>query len=190
MYKQLISYLQLLRNIPKEDENIITSYFEHKTFKEDDILFKEGKICRELFFVIEGVIRIVSVNDKAIELTHFFCRENQFCTILQSFTDETPATAGIQAACDAEVLVITKSRLLELYKQLPYMKEIIDELNQLRLIEKVNIRNTFLGEDAEGKYRLFVVQNPDIALRVSLKDIASYLGITPQSLSRIRKNIR
>jgi len=190
MQDQLISYLRLLLNIPKGDENIIASYFEHKTFKEGEMLFKEGKICRELFFVIEGVIRIVSVNDKAIELTHFFCKENQFCTILQSFTDETPATAGIQAACDAEVFVITKSRLFNLYNQLPYMKEMIDELNQIRLIEKVNIRNTFLGEDAEGKYRLFVVQNPDIALRVPLKDIASYLGITPQSLSRIRKNIR
>jgi len=121
MHKQFISYLRLLRNISGEDENIITNYFEHKTFKDGEILFKEGKICRELFFVIEGVIRIVSVNDKAIELTHFFCKENQFCTILQSFTDETPATAGIQAACDAEILAITKSRLLDLYKQLPYM---------------------------------------------------------------------
>jgi CRP-like cAMP-binding protein len=190
MDNQLISYLRLLKHIPKEDEGTITSHFEYKSFKEGDNLFENGKICREMFFVCSGVLRIVTINDKGIELTHFFLKENQFCTILQSFTDETPATAGIQACCNAEVLVITKTRLLGLCKQVPYMKEIIDQLNQLRLIEKINIRNTFLGEDAENKYRLFVVQNPDIALRVSLKDIASYLGITPQSLSRIRKNIR
>jgi CRP-like cAMP-binding protein len=190
MDNQLISYLRLLKHIPKEDESTITNHFEHKILKEGDVLFENGKICREMFFVCSGVLRIVTINDKGVELTHFFLKENQFCTILQSFTDETPATAGIQACCDAEVLVITKSRLMDLYKQVPYMKEIIDQLNQLRLIEKINIRNTFLGEDAENKYRLFVVQNPDIALRVPLKDIASYLGITPQSLSRIRKNIR
>jgi DNA-binding MarR family transcriptional regulator len=76
-----------------------------------------------------------------------------------------------------------------LYKKLPYVKEIIDQQNQLRLIEKINVRNTYLGEDAENQYKLFIMQNPDIALRVPLKDIASYLGITPQSLSRIRKNL-
>jgi len=70
------------------------------------------------------------------------------------------------------------------------MKELIEQQNQLHLIEKVNTRNTYLGGDAENNYKLFVMQYPDIALRVPLKYIASYLGITPQSLSRIRKNIR
>jgi len=54
----------------------------------------------------------------------------------------------------------------------------------------VNMRNTYLGEDAENRYKLFIAQQPGIALRVPVKDIASFLGITPQSLSRIRKNIR
>ncbi len=70
------------------------------------------------------------------------------------------------------------------------MKDIIDQINQQRLIEKVNIRNTYIGEDAESQYKLFVQHQPEIAMRVPLKDIASYLGITPQSLSRIRKHIR
>jgi DNA-binding MarR family transcriptional regulator len=70
------------------------------------------------------------------------------------------------------------------------MKEIIEKINQQHLIEKVRVRNSYLGEDAENQYKLFIMQQPDIALRVPLKDIAGYLGITPQSLSRIRKNIR
>lgn len=190
MPNPLINYLQLIRHIPAEDEQIISSYFVHRAFKEGDYLFKgDGRICRELFFLCKGVLRIVSVNDKGIELTHYFYKENQLSTILQSFNDEVPTSAAIQACCDAEVLAISKSKLLELYKKLPYVKEIIDQQNQLRLIEKVNTRNIYLGEDAENQYKLFIMQNPDIALRVPLKDIASYLGITPQSLSRIRKNI-
>ncbi|WP_428330036.1 Crp/Fnr family transcriptional regulator [Mucilaginibacter sp.] len=188
MVNPLIAYLKLLRQIPAADEAIISLYFEKKAFKEGEYLFKgEGRVCRELYFVCKGVLRIVSVNEKGIELTHYFYKENQLCTILQSFNDEVPSTGAIQACCNAEVLVITKKRLLELYEQLPYIKEIIYEQNNLRLIEKVNVRNTYLGEDAENQYKLFIKQNPDIAPRVPLKDIASYLGITPQSLSRIRK---
>jgi CRP-like cAMP-binding protein len=190
MISPLINFLRLLRHISEEDEAIIATYFEHKFFKEGDFLFKGHRVCTELFFVCKGVLRIVTNNDKGIDITHFFYKESQICTILQSFNDATPTDPGIQAACDAEVLVITKSKLLALYEQLPYMKEIIDKINQQHLIEKVRIRNSYLGEDAENQYKLFIMQQPDIALRVPLKDIASYLGITPQSLSRIRKNIR
>ncbi|HEY8928562.1 MAG TPA: Crp/Fnr family transcriptional regulator [Mucilaginibacter sp.] len=186
----LISYLKLLRFIPQEDEAIINAAFEPKAFKEGEFLFRgEGRVSREMFFVRKGVIRIASVNDAGIEITHVFYNENKFCTILQSFNDEVPAPAFIQACCDAEVLAISKSRLMELYKQVPYLKQVIDQINQLHLIEKVNTRNSYLGRDAEDQYKLFVMQNPDIAFRVALKDIASYLGITPQSLSRIRKHI-
>jgi len=186
----LIAYLKLLRHIPVEDEQIITAHFEVKQFKEGDYLFKgDGRVSREMFFVCRGVIRIMSVNDKDVEVTHFFYNENKFCSILQSFNDETPTSAAIQACCDAEALAISKRGLMDLYDQLPWLKQVIDNINQLHLIEKVNVRNNYLGMDAENQYKLFIVQHPDIAVRVPLKDIAAYLGITPQSLSRIRKNI-
>jgi CRP-like cAMP-binding protein len=190
MEHQLISYLRLFRPVSDEEGELISGYFERRSFKEGETIFRAERICREFFFVCNGVLRIASVNDKGVEVTHYFYKENQFCTILQSFNEETPAVAGIEAACDAEVLAITKVKLLELYTRVPFLKEIIDRLNQLRLIEKVNVRNAYVGEDAESQYKLFIMQNPDIALRVPLKYIASYLGITPQSLSRIRKNIR
>lgn len=190
MEDRLIGYLQLLRAVPADDKKIIIEHFTAKSFKEGEFLIKPNKISREMFFVCSGVIRIGSTNEKGIELTHYFYNENRFVSILQSFNEEIISKAFIQASCDADVLSITKSKLLDLYRELPYMKELIDEQNQLHLLEKINIRNTYLGEEAENKYRLFVAQHPDIVLRIPLKDIASYLGITPQSLSRIRKHIR
>lgn len=190
MIEPLINFLKHLRYIPDEDTAIIASSFEHKFFKEGDFLFRGHRVCTELFFVCKGVLRIMTHNDKGVDITHFFYKENQICTILQSFNDETPTEPGIQASCDTEVLAITKGKLLVLYERLPYMKEIIDKINQQHLIEKVRVRNSYLGQDAENQYKLFITQQPDIARRVPLKDIASYLGITPQSLSRIRKNIR
>jgi CRP-like cAMP-binding protein len=123
-------------------------------------------------------------------VTHYFLKENQFCTILNSFNKQEPAEEIIQAACDAEILVATRNRLLKLYEQVPYLKELMDQIIQQALLDKIRIRNTYLGHDATTQYKLFLIQQPDIAARVSLNDIASYLSITPQSLSRIRKNIR
>lgn len=186
----LIAYLKTLRHISEDDEQIITGHFEARHFKEGEYLFEgNGRICREMFFVCNGVIRIMSHNESGVELTHFFYNENKFSLILQSFNDETPTEAAIQASCDTDVLAISKSKLLGLYDKLPYLKSIIDKINQEHLIEKVNIRNAYLGLDAEQQYKLFKLHFPDIAVRVPLKHIASWLGITQQSLSRIRKNI-
>ena len=184
----LITYLQLFRAIPEEDKLLLTGAFEARTFKEGDTLFRGGSICREMFFVCKGVLRILASNAKGQDVTHYFLGENQFCTILHGFNNGVIAQETIQAACDAEVLVITRPRLLDLYKKISYLQALIDQITQQRLLDKIQIRNTYLGQDAQTRYKLFMMRQPDIALRVSLKDIASYLEITPQSLSRIRKN--
>ena len=187
MESQLIAFFKSFAAVTDADITAITEHFEHRFYKEGDDLLKAGKVCREMFFICTGVLRIYSINEKAAELTHYFFRENQLCTVLQSFNEETPSPSYIQACTDVTVLSITKTKLLALYQKLPFVKDIIDQRTQLQLIEKVNVRNAFVGEDAEGRYNLFVKQNPDVAARVALKAIASYLGITPQSLSRIRK---
>lgn len=189
MSNALVTFLKLFRNLA-DDEAEIASITQQRMYKEGEILLKEGGIAKELFFIVNGVLKITTVNDKGNDVTYFFVRENQFCTILKSFNSGKPGGESIVAACDAEVLAIPKSKLLALYKKLPYMKELIEQVIQQRLIDKIEIRNLYLGCDAASRYRLFIMREPDIALRVSLSDIASYLGVTPQSLSRIRKTIR
>jgi CRP-like cAMP-binding protein len=190
MINPVISYVARLQSIPEEDQSLIAAFFKAKTFKEDDYLFRGGRICDELFFICSGVVRIASTNEKGAPVIHYFYSENYFCTIMQSFEQEIPADTNIEAWCQVEALVLTKRRLHDLYQRFPYMKTLIHEIFRRQLLEKVNTRNTYLGEDAEGRYKLFIAQQPGIALRVPVKDIASFLGITPQSLSRIRKNIR
>ncbi|HTI92050.1 MAG TPA: Crp/Fnr family transcriptional regulator [Puia sp.] len=189
MSSAVVSYFQQFGSIAEKDQDMIFSCFERRAFKEGEYLFREGKVCSQLFYVCSGILRIVSTNDKGMDRTHYFYKEEQFCTILKSFQEASVAEAGIQAACDVEVLAISKKTLNELYVSAPYMKDVIDRMFQRQLLEKIETRNAFLGADAETQYKLFVENQPDIALRVSLKDIASYLGITPQSLSRIRRNI-
>jgi CRP-like cAMP-binding protein len=134
------------------------------------------------------VLKITVADEKGTDITHYFIKENQFCTILKSFDNGVNAPENIVAACDAEVLAVSRRELLTLYQKLPYLKTLIDQITQQRLLDKIQLRNSYLGKDAATRYKLFMMQQSDIALRVSLQDIASYLEITPQSLSRIRKN--
>jgi CRP-like cAMP-binding protein len=190
MIASLITYLQLFKPITDAEQQLITAAFKPRVLKEDDTLLSSGTICKEMFFVCRGVLRIMVNTEDGRQVTHYFLRENQFCTILNSFNNEIIAEEGIQAACDAEVLAISKTRLFALYQQIPYLKELIDQITQQALLDKIRIRNAYLGQDATTQYKLFLIQQPDIATRVPVSDIASYLGITPQSLSRIRKNVR
>jgi CRP-like cAMP-binding protein len=184
-----INFLKLFRNLTNDDIAIIEDHVDCRAVPEGDYLLPNGSICREMYFICKGVLRIVVQNEKGQDVTYHFLKENQFCTILESFTNGNPAREGIQAACDAEVVVFGRQKLNDLYKKLPWLEDIIDQVIRQGLLLKVQNRNAYLGEDAAARYRLFLIRQPDIALRVSLTDIASYLGITPQSLSRIRKNM-
>jgi CRP-like cAMP-binding protein len=190
MANPLISFLKLFRDIPACDEALIAAATEYHTYKEGDYLFQSGKVCREMFFICKGVLRILVINEAGNEVTHFFLKENQFCSILNSFNNQVIAHESIQAACDAEVLVISRAALNNLYNQLPYLKLLITQVTQQALLDKIAIRTAYLGQDSTTRYKMFMMRQPEIALRVPLSDIASYLGVTPQSLSRIRKNIR
>lgn len=190
MENQLISFLELFRSIPGGDKLRIIHAFERRSYREGDFLFRPDHICKELFFICKGVLRIVNQNEDGTEVTHFFLSEQRFCTILKSFNEETTAAEGIQAACNAEVLAINKAKLNALYEALPYLEILIGKIMHQALLDKIQLRNSYLGLDATARYLLFVKQQADVARRVHLSDVASYLSITPQSLSRIRKNIR
>jgi CRP-like cAMP-binding protein len=185
----LITFLQLFTNLSDGDKALIAASFTRRVFREGEYLFTGGKVCTEMFFVCAGVLKITVVNEKGVEVTHFFVKENQLCTILNSFNNDVVATENIVAACDVEVLGVSRKKLIELYETLPYLKTVIDQITQQRLLDKIQLRNSYLGKDSATRYKLFLSQQADIALRVPLKDIASYLEITPQSLSRIRKNL-
>ncbi len=190
MENQLVTFLKTFSQFRDADTALVAAATERRTYHEGDYLFKSEKICREMFFVCKGVLRVMVVNEQGHEVTHFFLKENQFCTILNSFNNRVVAHESIQAACDAEVLVISRKNLDQLYIQIPYLKELITQITHQGLLDKIALRNSYLGHDSTARYKLFLSQQSLVASQVQLGDIASYLGITPQSLSRIRKNIR
>ena len=185
----LIAYLALAESFSEDEEARVAEAFQPRSYKEGETLFQAGTVADELFFITRGVIKITTIKPNGDEVTQFFLKENQFCTILSSFTNRIPAEENIVAACDLSVLAIRHARLMTLYADVPQLKGVIDRFTQQGLMEKIRIRNAYHGEDSTARYQLFIMRQPEIALRVPLKDIASYLDITPQSLSRIRKHI-
>ena len=190
MFEPFFNYLELFQKIPLQDKQAICQNVECKKVKEGEVLLQEGKLAKEMFFICKGVLKIVSISDKGSEVIHFFLSENQFCTILKSFTESTVSTDRIQAACNSEIIVFQKDTLHSLYNTLPYFKNLLDNITKQALLNKIALRNSYIGEDATKRYQKFIVQQSNIALRISQTDIASYLGITKQSLSRIKKNKR
>jgi CRP-like cAMP-binding protein len=187
MLASFFHFLRLFRPISAADEALISAELRPRTVAPGEYLHQEGRVCRELFFIVEGVLRIIRQNERGQEVTHFFLKENQFCTILHSFTQAVPAAEGIQAACPARVIGLPKAGLERLYAQLPYLRELLDGIIQQALLDKIHTRNAYLGADAKTRYQLFLIRQPDVAQRVPLRDVASYLGLTPQSLSRLRR---
>lgn len=188
MLEQFCNHLDLFHKISSEDKNSIAQYLDYKTVKEGEVLIEENKIANEIFFVCNGVLKIASVSDKGNHVIHFFFGENHFCTILKSFTENIVSQDIVQAACDSEIIVLERSKLDSLIKDLPYFKPMLDTIFQQALLNKVELRNFYLGTDATSRYQKFIERQPNIASRVSQTDIASYLGIAKQSLSRIKKN--
>jgi CRP-like cAMP-binding protein len=183
----LIQYLSLFTHIPEEDQAIISEHITLRNVHAGEVLIPSGSVARQLFFITQGILKVFTLNEKGNEVTHFFLKENQFCTILNSLTNNVSAEEGIAAACDASLIVFHKQELLQLYERLPYLKELFGSIMHQALMDKIQTRNAYMGEDASTRYKKFISRQPEIALRVPLSDVASYLGITPQSLSRIRR---
>lgn len=186
----LFQVLQTVNLIPENDQQLIRDAFVVRKMKVGQTLLRSGNIARELFFIVNGILKITSINEKGNDVTQFFLKENQFCSILSSLNGNTMAEESIVCACDCDLLVITKDRLLALYNRFPYFESMIKHITTQTLLGKIQTRNAYMGEDALTRYKKFISRQPDIALRVPLIDVASYLGITQQSLSRIRRNIR
>lgn len=187
MPPSLLALLQTYGAIPATDHACLLAAWHRREAAEGEWLTTTRAVCEELFFVEQGVLRIVDGSTAGREVTHAFRSEGQLCTLLTSFEQQVPSPLRIQAACPVRVLAISHAQLLALYQQLPYLPELLGRLVQHELQEKLMLQRAYLGQDAATRYRTLLAQQPEVARRVPQHMLASYLGITPQSLSRLRR---
>lgn len=181
--KFIENYTALSDNEWKE----ISACFQHKTLQKDEILLQEGKICRHLYFIESGLLRYFIIKE-GNDITKFFT-DSPYCFTSQvSFTAEMPATENIQAIEKSVVWQTTLKNandLLELKSWNTFVRKLIQEVQYYT----EEILQEIQTETAESRYKKMIATNPKLLQRVPLQHLASFFGIAPQSLSRIRKKI-
>jgi CRP-like cAMP-binding protein len=183
--------LQQIKNyhpLSQQAQQALYDCFEKRALQKNDFLLQEGKTCRNLYFVEKGALRgFYNLDGK--EITHWFAFENDFVTSFHSFTTQTQAVENIQTIEGCVLWGISKqnvTQLLNQYQEIERLLRIAYEKYYIRLEERfVNAQ----FKTAAERYENLLEQTPHILERVSLGYVASYLGISQETLSRIRSKL-
>lgn len=189
MFSLLRAHIEKRVHLADEEFSIITKYFVPKSLKKHQFLLNEGNVCTHIGFVNTGCLREYTIDNKGIEHIIQFAIEDWWVSDLHSFLSGLPATYNIDALQDSEVLLLEKSAREELLDNCPKMERFFRLLLEANYVATHNRINDALSTSAEERYLKFIKSYPKLFETVPQNQIASYLGITPQSLSRIRKEL-
>ena len=188
--KEFINYILQFGDLNKQQIDFLTSKAKMLELRKDDYFSEAGKIPKQVGFILEGVVRYCYYNNKGEEITHHFVEENNFLSDHQNFEAQVAATDYIQAVSDCKLIVFSKKDWDELGNTIVGWNAITGLILKNCLLKTIERRSPLVSEDATTRYLSFLEHFPTLLNRIPLSYIASYLGITQQSLSRIRKNIR
>lgn len=185
----LIEHLEKSFPLKEEEKELIRAMFHSRLFRKRQFVLQEGDICTQFNFVVRGCLRTYKIDDKGNTHILQFAPENNWINDLGSFHSVTPSALNIDALEDTVVLQISRDDLITLYRKAPMFDRIFRVLVEnafIRLQERLlqNISST-----AEERYQSFLELYPHLTNRLSQVQIAAFLGVTPEFLSRLR-NLR
>ncbi|BAY98564.1 hypothetical protein NIES37_25150 [Tolypothrix tenuis PCC 7101] len=186
-YLQLSHVLRTLVEIPGDELAKLTQVFQPSSFKTGEFLMCAGEIPSQIGFVVAGIFRLYYVNAAGTEFTKSFCPENHFVTAYSALILKQPAQFFIEALEDSLLLVADYSQYVQLCAAHPCWQAVNHKLVEALFIKKERREAELLLDDATTRYQKFLQEYPNLEHRVKQYHIASYLGISPVSLSRIRK---
>jgi CRP-like cAMP-binding protein len=187
MTNKLIYYFRKWTDISEEAEGIILSAFETASVKKKKDLLEPGEVCQYLYFIVKGCLRSYYVDDKGLEHIYQIRLDNSWISDLESFFSQKPSKYYIESLEDTEYLRISHDRLERLYAEVPQLERYFRILFQKAYVNALTRLNDTMWVSAVDRYNQMLKEQSDIFQRVPLVYIASYLGITPESLSRIRR---
>jgi CRP-like cAMP-binding protein len=165
------------------------SYLSEQNLQKGDFFVKQDKVCRHIAFILKGTLRTYYINDKAQEITSCFCTENNLTTSYKSFILQQPSTLILQAIEDTQLLVIEYKNLQKLYSKSTIWQAIGRAVAEQEYIVMEKYASVLNNETAKEKYLRLLNEQPSVLQKASIEDIASYLGVTRRTLSRIRQEI-
>lgn len=178
--------MQNVIRLSPAEVDIVTSLFKQKSYKKGDFFLEEGRICKQVGFVAKGLLRYY-INQGGEEKIYDFSQENEYVCNYESFLPQLPSSKNIQALEDSEVFVISYANLQLFYANVhegERFGRIAIEAVFIKLLQDISSLYT---ETPELRYERFLKNHADLQQRVSQYHIASFVGVKPQSLSRIRR---
>lgn len=185
----------ILENISKhvsltsEEEKFFLSKMETKHVKAKTILLSAGEVSKETYFVNSGILRSFNINDNIIEhVLHFAC-EGWWMSDMYSYISEKPGNLFIEVIEDAELTVISKENLQELFRQIPKLERFFRILAENSLVAHQERLMDNLSLTAEERFEKFCLKYPTLIQKISQKNVASYIGVTPEFFSKMKSKM-
>lgn len=185
---EFIAYILQFGNLNQQQIAFISKKANELALRKDAYFVEAGKPLKQVGFVVEGVFRICYYNNKGEEITRYFIEENHL--IFNPYNNDEPFTEYIQATTNCKLIAFSKQDWKEISDTIVGWEAILQKIITKALAQKLQRRSPLVEQDATTRYLEFIEKFPTLVNRVPLSYIASYLGITQSSLSRIRKEIR
>ena len=176
-------------HLTKEECESISEYFELESFPKNEYFVSQGKVCRKLAFIAEGVMRYCMFRDDGSDVTCFFMCEKDFVGDIDSFFSKKQSDKNLQALTDCQLITISYDNIQKLLQNVPRAKEVNAAIAHYVTTRMLHQRTFLLNLDATVRYKEFMREYPHVLQRVPLSYIANFLGIAQQSLSRLRKQM-
>ncbi|MDC0584728.1 Crp/Fnr family transcriptional regulator [Bacteroidales bacterium] len=184
---KLLYYINKWSNVTEEEEATIISAFEPVLIKKKKDLLVAGQVCNYLYFITKGCLRSFYIDLKGVEHVYQIRMDNNWIGDIDSYFTRQKSKYNIEALENSNLLRIPVDRLEQLFIEIPNLERYFRILFQKAYINALNRLSSTMWETAIERYNEMLKEHPEIFQRVPLVHIASYLGVTPESLSRIRK---
>src|SRR3954467_909277 len=189
MHEPLIKYINSYAITPltKDEEELIRETFVYRKIRKKQYLLQAGEVCKYAAFIVKGAMRQYSVDDKGIEHIIRLSIENWWAVDRESYMMLTPSSYNIDAWEDTDALLVTKADSLKWLNNIPAFQEMYRMLDQRHAVASQKRLNAAISMTAEQRFSDLEKNYPEFLQRFPQHIIASYLGITKETLSRIRK---
>lgn len=188
MQEKLLKYFQRIMPLSQEEIAAIVETMEIKHYKKGTVLLREGQISSEAYFVLDGCVRqYYLVNGE--EKTNNFFTEEQWVVSIHSFSQIKPSNHYLDCCIDSILVVGNREKEENLYKRFPKFETISRKVMEKVFAEQQEIMSSYTTDTAEQRYLKLLQSRPDLFQKLPQYQIASYIGVKPESLSRIRKRL-
>lgn len=188
-HEQLLSYFQSKTHLSPEEFSEFKDFFVLKKVKRNELLLREGEVCTFNLFVLSGLLRMYHIGPEGQEFTRYFAFENKFGTSLTSLIESKPAIENIQAVEKSEVMKISKVDFFNLVETVPAVNLVYRNMLEQAYITSQKRIYDFQEKSALERLKWLLTHQPGILNRIPSRLVASYLGITSYTLSRIKAEL-